>query len=289
MTDLLLPRIDRTHDAATESGALQPIRTEREIIRDGGLDFTIRWVSSLARKDSDRLSAALRRDPKVDPFLPPDPDLTIGPLGDGHLAVLNKYPVIARHLLVVTRDFVSQTVPLDVADFTALAQVMAELGGLGFYNGGTEAGASQRHKHLQWIPEAARGAKLGPFIDGLPGDLAPGSTTTRNDLPWRHCFVRLPERSDGDAVELGNALHDAYKRACDALDLPRDRDPMPPYNLLTGNGWLVVIPRSREHAGNISVNALGFAGALFVPRPDLIETIRATGPLRLLSNVGYPR
>lgn len=289
MTDLLLPRIDQTHEAANASGALQPIRTEREIMQDGGIDFTIRWVSSLARKDSDRLSAALRRDPDFDPFLPPDPDLTVGPLGDKHLAVLNKFPVIARHLLIVTRDFVSQTLPLDVADFTALAQVMSELGGLGFYNGGTEAGASQRHKHLQWIPEAARGARLSAFTDGLPDGLPPGSTAVHDDLPWRHCFVRLPTTVGFDAASLGIALHAAFVRTCEALDLPSDRDPMPPYNLLTGNGWLVVIPRSREHCEKISVNALGFAGALFVPRPELIDTIRTIGPLKLLTSVGLAR
>ncbi|WP_332671204.1 ATP adenylyltransferase family protein [Aromatoleum sp.] len=289
MTALLLPRIDQTHDAANASGALQPIRTEREIMQDGGIDFTIRWVSSLERKDSDRLSAALRRDPDFDPFLPPDPDLTVGPLGDKHLAVLNKFPVIARHLLIVTRDFVSQTLPLDVADFTALAQVMSELGGLGFYNGGTEAGASQRHKHLQWIPEAARGAKLSAFTHGLPEELPPGSTTVRDDLPWRHCFARLPTAVGSNAEDLGIAFHTAFVRACDALGLPSARDPMPPYNLLTGNGWLVVIPRSREHCEKISVNALGFAGGLFVPRPELIDTIRTIGPLKLLTSVGLAR
>ncbi|MDT3669221.1 MAG: DUF4922 domain-containing protein [Aromatoleum sp.] len=289
MTALLLPRIDQTHDAANASGALQPIRTEREVMQDGGIDFTVRWVSSLERKDSDRLSAALRRDPDFDPFLPPDPALTVGPLGDGHLAVLNKFPVIARHLLIVTRDFVSQTLPLDIADFTALAKVMSELGGLGFYNGGTEAGASQRHKHLQWIPEAARGAKLSMFTARLPNDLPLGSTTVRDDLPWRHCFVRIPTDVGCDAAEFGAALHAAFIRACGALDLACDRDPMPPYNLLTGGGWLVVIPRSREHCEKISVNALGFAGGLFVPRPELIDTVRAIGPLKLLTSVGFAR
>jgi ATP adenylyltransferase len=289
MTEPLLPRIDRRHARAEASGALQPIRTEQAIVRDGKIDFTVRWVSTLAGKDTDRLSAALRRDPDFNPFLPPDPQLTVGPLGAEHLAVLNKFPVIARHLLIVTRAFESQTVPLDVADFTALAQVIAELGGLGFYNGGTEAGASQRHKHLQWIPDAVHGEKLGAFTDGLPEDLPSGSTTTRQDLPWRHCFIRLPHDTDADFGKLGHALHDAYCRGCEVLGIPTDCDPMPPYNVLTGRGWLAVIPRRRERCHGISVNALGFAGALFVPRPELIQTIHTLGPLRLLADVGFPR
>lgn len=289
MTEPLLPRIDLTHELALERGALQPIRTERQVIHDGNIEFTIRWVPALARKDSERLGAALRRDPDFDPFLPPDPDLTVGLLGDEHVAVLNKYPVIARHLLIVTREYESQTVPLDLADFTALAQVMSELGGLGFYNGGTEAGASQRHKHLQWIPEAAGAAKFSRLTDGLPGDLPAGATTVRDDLPYRHCFVRLPAGPNSDHTKLGRAFRDAYLRACAALDWPCDRDPMPPYNVLTGHDWLAVIPRSREHCNNISVNALGFAGSLFVPKPELIDVVRSTGPLRVLTTVGVAK
>lgn len=289
MTEPLLPRIDLTHQRALERGALQPIRTERQTVRDGNIEFLIRWVPALAQKDSERLDAALRRDPDFNPFLPPDPDLTVGLLGDEHVAVLNKYPVIARHLLIVTREFESQTVPLDLADFTALAQVMSELGGLGFYNGGTDAGASQRHKHMQWIPEAASAARLSRLTDGLPDDLPAGTATSRDDLPYRHCFVRLPVGPNSDYTRLGRAFHDAYLHACEVLGLPCDRDPMPPYNLLTSHDWFAVIPRSREHCDRISVNALGFAGSLFVPKPELIAVVRSAGPLHVLATVGIPK
>lgn len=286
---LLLPRIDLTHERATTHGALQPIRTERQVVRDGNIEFIIRWVPALAQKDSERLASALRRDPDFNPFLPPDPDLTVARLGDGHVAILNKYPVIARHLLIVTRDFELQTAPLDRADFTALAQVMCELGGLGFYNGGTDAGASQRHKHLQWIPEAASAARLSRLTGDLPEDVPAGTATSRDDLPFRHCFVRLPTEPNCDYGELGRAFHDAWLHACEVLHLPCDHDPMPPYNLLTSGDWLAVIPRSREHCEQISVNALGFAGSLFVPKPELIEVVRATGPLHVLATVGIPK
>ena len=76
-------------------------------------------------------------------------------LGAAHVVVLNKFPVIDRHLLLVTRQFEDQHTPLSHADFDALAAVIAVHGGLGFYNGGRTAGASQAHKHLQWVPETA--------------------------------------------------------------------------------------------------------------------------------------
>ena len=46
--------------------------------------------------------------------------------------MLNKFPVIDRHLLVVTRQFEDQRAPLDEADFAALATIVGAHGGLGF-------------------------------------------------------------------------------------------------------------------------------------------------------------
>lgn len=289
MPDDLLRRIDRTLQAAADSGALQPIHTEQTPVRDGGLDFTVRWVSSLAHKDAARVDAAVRRTPDFNPFLPPDPALTVGSLGEHHLGVLNKYPVIARHLLIVTRAFEDQTAPLKRADFVALATVMSPLGGLGFYNGGSDAGASQRHKHLQWIPDAENHARLDAFTHHLPADVPRGEPIVLPELPWRHRFLRLPAGPQDGVESFADALQDGFRRACEALGIAPAKDPMPPYNLLASREWLTVIPRSRERHEQISVNALGFAGSLFVRRPEQIETVRAIGPLRLLAAVAQPR
>jgi len=289
MPDTLLTRIDRTLAQATASGALQPIHTEHAVIQDGGIDFGVRWVSSLAHKDAARVTAAGRRDPDYNPFLPPEPTLTVGPLGDAHLAVLNKYPVIARHLLIVTRDFELQTAPLSRADFAALAQVMAELGGLGFYNGGTDAGASQRHKHLQWIPESADGPSLLAFTAELSAELPADHPTSNPRLPWRHRFVRVAHNSGAPREQAGETLLRAFALACGALGIAAGHDPVAPYNLLVQGDWLAVIPRRHENSAGVSVNALGFARSLFVRHAEQIETVRASGPLSLLAAVGYAR
>lgn len=148
-----LEHTDRTIARALASGALQPIRTEQTSIEcDGVPHFSVRWVSSLALKDRARVDTVTRRRPDFNPFLPPEAALTVAALGPDHLVVLNKFPVIERHLLIVTRRFEDQSTALSHADFRALAALIAAAGGLGFYNGGRIAGASQAHKHLQWIP-----------------------------------------------------------------------------------------------------------------------------------------
>lgn len=272
----LLEQTDRTIAQALANGALQPIHTEKTVLHQSGFDFSVRWVSSLALKDAARVDAVTRKRPGFNPFLPPDPDLTIAALGPDHLAVLNKYPVIERHLLIVTRDFEAQTTPLNQADFYALALVMQAHGGLGFYNGGQVAGASQSHKHLQWIPAKTDLHTLA---------LASSSEYEAVQLPWRQLRIALPASCWSSAETAMTSLETGYRNACEALGLQPLADPMPPYNLLVTRDWLMVAPRSQEKCDGISVNALGFAGSLFVREHQQIEHLRAIGPLALLERV----
>ncbi|CAL94144.1 ATP adenylyltransferase family protein [Azoarcus olearius] len=276
----LLTRIDLCIAAALESGALQPIRTEQTEVVERGLRFAVRWVSSLARKDAARVDEVTRRKPDFNPFLPPDPALTVGPVGEHHLAVLNKYPVIERHLLIVTRAFEAQTSPLTLDDFDALAAVMGPHGGLGFYNGGADAGASQPHKHLQWIPH---GRGLAAFTDHL-ADMEAGEATALGALEWAHLFVKL-DAGLWQRPQPGATLREVFAQACRRLGLDPAANPMPPYNLLLTHDHLLLVPRRCEKWQDISVNALGYAGSLFVRRPEQIDELRAVGPLRLLAEV----
>jgi ATP adenylyltransferase len=284
----LLARIDETRTDALAQHILQPIHTERAELPPAILPFTVRWISSIERKHAARERAAGRRDSNFNPFLPPEPALTVGPLGDAHLAVLNKFPVIDRHLLVITRAYEAQTAPLSAGDFAALARVLGPLGGLGFYNGGATAGASQHHKHLQWIPAEAGEASLRPYAGHLAGGESRDGALTLGALPFRHAFVSLAGVDWTKPQAAGAAVLRAFHVACAALDLPPAADPMPPYNLLLDRDWLLVVPRRCEHWEDISVNALGFGGSLFVRRPAQIDAIRSAGPLTVLAAVSEP-
>jgi ATP adenylyltransferase len=48
---------------------------------------------------------------------------------------------------------------------------------------------------------------------------------------------------------------------------------------------MLVVPRSREHFESISVNALGFAGSLFVRNRGELELVRKSGPMKILRQV----
>lgn len=287
----LLRLVDECSANALSSGALKAIRTEHIMVHDAGIPFIVRWVSSLADKEAilatprpAHVSNTKQSGKVSNPFLPPEPALTLARIGPQHLCLLNKFPVIARHLLIVTRDFAEQSAPLDTADHAALGCVLDTVGGLGFYNGGTQAGASQRHKHLQWIPDSPLGARLEGLLAGLRGHHHPaGQACFHPGLHFRHVFIRQQA-----ALPPAERLRHAMQQACQALQLDAAASPMPAYNLLANREWLLLVPRSREDFEGISVNALGFATSLFVRHPGELSRIREIGPLAVLRAVAQP-
>ncbi len=285
MTTDFLRLVDERTRSALASGDLKPIVTEQTELVDDGLHFVVRSVSTLAGKNAAIPGGP--RDPNFNPFLSPDPALTLGPLGERHTAILNKFPVSARHIVIATKQFREQLEPLDRSDFAALARVLVEAGGLGFYNGGAQGGASQRHKHLQWIPAASGNASLVEWLPGLPHDAAPLDTARHAQPGFEHCFVRVDCRIGMPFETAAESLHAGFRRALGALDLGVDDDGLlPPSNLLVADGWLMLVPRSREHFEAISVNALAFGGTFFVREAEKLEALRSVGPLAALAAVG---
>ena len=275
-----------TTEHALRTGALQPIGTSGEWLEDGAARFSVRVAASLRRKAAD--AARVDRPPDYNPFLPPEPDLTVGQLGARH------FNVVEGHLLIVTRAFVEQEALLDDADLAALGFALGEYPALGFYNGGTVAGASQRHKHLQVVPlplgGGDRAVPLAPLFDAVGGR---GEITAVPGLLFRHAFLRFAAPLAGAPAAGAPVLRAAYWRLLSAAGIEgvrRDGTEFQsaPYNLLVTTDWMLVVPRRLEHTGPISVNALGYAGSLFARDAAELELIRREGPLRILAEVGCP-
>ncbi|MFH0943855.1 MAG: phosphorylase [Planctomycetota bacterium] len=260
------PAILRSTERGLASGALQPLETECVVIEDAGIPFLVRRMVRLEKKR--KVTESQRRE-GVNPFLPPAPDLLIGELSDTHLAVLNKFNVFPHHLLIVTRSFEDQEERLTLADFEALCLCMAGYDGLGFYNAGAVAGASQPHKHLQLVP-----VPLGEGRGRTPVDrLIEG----RGQLPFRHALSRL---GAGDGPEFLCSLYEDLLQASAAGD--------DPYNLLVTRDWMLLVPRSRERFMSMSVNALGFAGSLLTRTTTELDELRRLGPMSALRTTAFP-
>jgi ATP adenylyltransferase len=51
---------------------------------------------------------------------------------------------------------------------------------------------------------------------------------------------------------------------------------------------MLLVPRSREHFEDISLNSLAYAGSLFVWDEKLLERLREHGPMNALRDVALP-
>ena len=250
------PRLDwslviaRTSEAQA-LGTQRPIESEEHPLPDAGLPFVVRLARGLGNKP--RAAEAVPAPPR-NPFLPPfEPGLFVQELTPTHRVLLNKFNVFPHHALVVTRTFEPQSQRLTPADFEALHLCLQGVDGLVFYNSTAVAGASQPHRHLQVVP--------------FPVPLVPGKV----QLPCRADLVPLPGTPESS--------HRAYREALARLG--RDHDGAD-YNLLCTREWMLVLPRTRESVGEISLNALAFAGSFFVKTPAQLEQLRATGPAAAL-------
>lgn len=270
---------------ALQTGALQSIPTDYEFIEQSGINFLVRTIANLVRKDVDT-----SRDQDFNPFLPYDQDLFVADISDTHLCLLNKFNVVEHHLLIVTRAFEDQETWLTQQDFAAMLTTLAEIDGLAFYNGGKIAGASQKHKHLQLVPLpfVPQGAKI-PIESAITAAQYTNAIGTIPAFPFVHAIALL--NFDGqDLATASLSMQECYHRLLRIVGLDcQSSSSHGAYNLLVTRKWMLVIARSQESFENISVNALGFAGSLFVKDTTQMQILKAHGPITILQNVAISR
>jgi len=336
---------DRTIAHGLNCGALQPLPTHYQILERDGITWLVRVLENVRRKQV--VQQTRPRD--FNPFLPYDADLFVTNLGDRHVCLLNKFPVFDRHLLIVTREFEAQESWLNASDFAVLWQCLTIAGGLGFYNSGSLAGASQKHKHLQLVPfpvqpdgkADASSIPISGWVTQAIERLAPAERLTQlatvPELPFVHTIAALDP--DWEADQAGICIAQRYRQALAAVThaiAPTTKNEtskigtaiephagsltdQPPlaYNLLVTQNWLLLVPRSGETVHNItdntidsktnkttdnttskitnkktyniSINALGFAGALLVKDAEELAFLEASSPLNWLTQVGFAR
>jgi len=280
---------------ALQCGALLSIPTEFEFVEQDGVRFLVRILSNLNRKKAakekqEKQSATSGEE--FNPFLPYEEDLFVADISDTHVCILNKFNVADYHLLIITRAFEEQESLLTLEDFTAMWACLADFDGLAFYNSGKTAGASQRHKHLQLVPLPL--APSGPqipieplltaaqFQESIASDVSAtptvGFTNVIPKLPFVHAFAPLNPHWVRSPFAGAQATLEVYRTLLHSVGTGA-------YNLLATREWILIVPRSQEHFQSISVNSLGFAGALLVRNPAEMEILKAQGPMTILKSV----
>ncbi|MGV0025577.1 ATP adenylyltransferase family protein [Phormidesmis priestleyi] len=282
LSGTLWNRVIEQTQHAIACGALLSIPTDYEFIEQGNVRFLVRVLSNIVRKDAAKKQEKenAQTNAEVNPFLPYEEDLFVADLSETHLCLLNKFNVVDHHLLIITKKFEEQESLLNQQDFAATWKCLSEINGLIFYNAGKNAGASQRHKHLQLVPFPLTPEGVSIPISPLLASIVTQAITTIPKLPFAHAFIKLP------AIQSDQTLLDCYYQLLEAVSLRRDR-PSGAYNLLATRDWMLMVPRSRESFQSISVNSLGFAGTLFVRDEQQMQVLRQHSPMEVLRQVGF--
>lgn len=275
---------------ALKCGALLSIPTEYEFVEQDGVNFLVRILSNLVRKDAakkqqDKQTAAGK---DFNPFLPYEKDLFVADISDTHVCILNKFNVVDYHLLIITRDFEEQESLLTPEDFAALLACLADFDGLAFYNSGKIAGASQRHKHLQIVPLplAPTGVQT-PIEPLLTSAEFQDTVATIPKLPFVNAFATLDPNWVQSPLTSAEAMWQIYQNLLSAvgIEIVDSQTPSAAYNLLVTREWMSIVPRSQEKFQSISINSLGFAGALLVRNEQEMQLLKNTGPMNILKQV----
>jgi ATP adenylyltransferase len=165
----------------------------------------------LAKKPTDNNDKNKAKGPKPDPFDNPSSDLLVANVptaNPSHLLVLNKYPVIPQHFIIATKLNKQQTHMLEQDDLAATHACLnawednKQNGKLfAFFNSGEHSGASQAHRHLQFlsVDEMKRdqqdGASWDPLIERMleaPAEEASGKWSLGHIIPQGQIAHTLP-------------------------------------------------------------------------------------------------
>ncbi|KAI9569651.1 ATP adenylyltransferase-domain-containing protein [Boletus coccyginus] len=304
---------------ALESGEQFSFPSVVYVHQDLGLEFELRLCTALQKKTVDRdaaghlsLSSELGAVAKKDPFAPPYvPQLYVGELSlqDGddvsdYVVLLNKYSVVPYHLLLVSKEFMPQTLPLLPQDLVQtylllLAARQANKHLIAFYNCGCgpNSGASQPHKHIQFIEVGNDGPPFEKLARKTILEVT-GKPFAISSLPYANHVFRLPPLSDKLSVgDLSQALFSPFLSLLDLVISTVRHDPdyppgSPSYNIILTLEHMHLIPRRHEAyrieetQELISVNSLGFAGMLLAKSESELEAMKKEGVGRILRGVG---
>ncbi|KAJ5660376.1 hypothetical protein N7507_006827 [Penicillium longicatenatum] len=346
LSESLSALVARRFKAAKESNHLVFSPTHVSIVMAAGIPYQLRYCPALAKKPSNLKPESGPKGPKPDPFENPSPELLLAhfpPENPSHALVLNKFPVIPNHFILATKEWRAQTDLLEKADLEATYGCLRTWGFenssssnsaekprlYAFFNSGEDSGASQPHRHLQFLPvEAMRQSGTEgwhPLIELLaaqqPKTQSPSSPTSTSSpfqymphLPFAHFALPLPPNP---SPEILHSIYMTLYRAAVAategrdpaqahVDLPAEGPAAISYNLAMTLSTMMIAPRRVETAtvpvdmaaasdtldpGVISLNGTILAGTLMVKAEAEWDSLRhhPENLNRALRDVGFPR
>lgn len=277
------------------------------------------------------------------------------PESPSHALVLNKFPVIPNHFILATKEWKAQTDLLEKEDLDATYACLRAWGDndndndngngrtgngtqnpeiipsqsrlFAFFNSGEDSGASQPHRHLQFLPVEAMRADSeawNPLIDHLATTSRVQSPSSEPkprfqhlpNLPYTHFARPLPENPTPETLHhiyltlyraaVAATTTKSQHAAQDAESIATEGPASISYNLAMTLSTMMICPRRSEtaripidmaaagdiaEAGTLSLNGTILAGTLMVKAEGEWDALRAEPELlnSVLGEIGYAR
>ncbi|PSK45158.1 hypothetical protein B9Z65_2298 [Elsinoe australis] len=310
LSEPLPAAVRKKYEIAGQSGALIFSDTQVTILQPDSwspASYQLRYCPALEKKPTQK-KPEQQDNKSFDPFENPSPDLLITevPLQNPtHLLVLNKYPIIHQHFILATKDYAKQTdllEPDDLATTYAVLKAWEDDGGgklFAFFNSGLESGASQPHRHVQFVPvdemrrDVPEARQWKPIIEN---DLI-GEGTSLPGLPMK---IQVAKASP-------ETLYDTYVRLLtDNVGIEevetsegKSKRPSASYNLAMTTDRIAIAKRTREayiyqddsrEDHPIALNGTVLAGTLMVKGQTEWNWLKnePSNLLKVLQAIGEP-
>lgn len=280
--------ISKKYSEAVENKHLSFTDSTTKKFKDAktGMGYVVTYAPSLASKPE-------RGDqPGRNPFADPEPELTVlDNVADGeYKLLLNKFPVVPEHTLLVTNEFKQQTSPLSPKDLMTAYNLLVKLDdedenkrNIVIYNSGPSSGSSQDHKHLQILQLPQNFVTLQDKLCSGKDHFIPNFKTEPlqdDKVSFAHFVVPLPEEEDKvDEDLLAMSYISLVQRTLtffqDWLNERPELADNKGYNVLLTKKWLCLVPRSSTKARSMEVgfNSTGYAGLILVKTQEAYDLI----------------
>lgn len=253
------------------------------------------------------------------------------PLKDpSHFLVLNKFPIISQHFILATKEEKEQFAWLEFDDIAITYAVLQEWEKkslepgtnklFAFFNCGIESGASQSHRHIQFLPNASMREGMESIDTGMTGWESLTNILAKQSLPGTVpelpfiCFgINIAPEADGHTLyQIYKSLITKASQAIDEKQILNLADGMPySYNLAMTTTAMLLVPRrhdsspiltadghlpqsvdGEENRWVVSLNGTIMAGTLMVKDKELFGYLKddKSGAIdRILAEACFPQ
>lgn len=222
-------------------------------------------------------------DPSDDPFAPPRKTVICSVLPE-FVIMLNKYSLEKGHFLAVTDQFVPQTGPVRPQDLVMLHDVVQRPSKrtYAFLNGGPDAGASQKHRHFQFmdVPDLREPVWPDAIFNASPKATEPQS---HPKVPIAHFLLPILDASKEGLVKSWQKLFAQAQKAADTDDREM------PFNFLLTKEYMMILPRKQSNWEDISIGGTVMVGSIPVEEPKYLDIVKETGIVEIMRHVGFPK